>query len=701
MSKQRALPRTPQPEASAVLRHSLVYATAFLVLALPLFLIPGTSEWNYCKTLLALVGVAALTILWAAARHEEGGVIRIPWIAVPILGVLAGALVSWIGAANGRVVLQSTAVVALFLVLFLIIVDSTRDDRDAAPLLGALLISAFLTSLLSRLQLLGVLPGGAAAGRGLSNIVATLGNRNFLGGFLGVLLLPSILLVFRTRTRWARMVAVLMIASCFGMIVAVRQVGVWVSVILAFGAVLVGIAIFRPLRPIRRRLLWLVVLIGLLVVASFPFEGIKSPPADRERGDTPTANLWVENSGEARERDWWIAWSMFADHPWTGVGLGNFKLNYLPYKADFLETPRGQEFAFPTARAVQVHNEYLQIVAETGVLGLVSIVAFLALLAWSFWIRIRRNPDEQDRLDLLLLAAGLLAFLAHGLVSFPMHLPASVLAAVVVAGVAFSRKYGDQATFPIHIGRRTTRILTVVAALAGLALMAVAGLDLAANLLMERGIDQLHRGDAAEAAETLERSLRLDFAPRQTYYHLAVAQIQLGRLDEAQENLERCFTRFVDEAVYLNYANLMVNTGQPERAEETIAFLLSTHPRDEVAQRARYLQGFVPYLMGDYAASAAHFEALIAEMPESPSAYYGLGRALEAQGRFDEARATLDRALDIVDRRLVEARAELRAEGDEVLVDRYAQLQGSIDKLEQERRSILASLDALPSTVSP
>ncbi|GAI01275.1 unnamed protein product, partial [marine sediment metagenome] len=36
------------------------------------------------------------------------------------------------------------------------------------------------------------------------------------------------------------------------------------------------------------------------------------------------------------------------------------------------------------------------------------------------------------------------------------------------------------------------------------------------------------------AEATLERSIRLDFCPRQAYYHLATAKIKQGRYEEAR-----------------------------------------------------------------------------------------------------------------------------------------------------------------------
>ena len=100
---------------------------------------------------------------------------------------------------------------------------------------------------------------------------------------------------------------------------------------------------------------------------------------------------------------------------------------------------------------------------------------------------------------------------------------------------------------------------------------------------MAKGIEQAQFGNPYGARALFERSLRLDFAPRQTYYHLATTQIRLEDLDSAQENLEKCFTRFTDETVYLSYANLTANARQFDRAKEAVALLLATQPKREIS----------------------------------------------------------------------------------------------------------------------
>jgi tetratricopeptide (TPR) repeat protein len=70
--------------------------------------------------------------------------------------------------------------------------------------------------------------------------------------------------------------------------------------------------------------------------------------------------------------------SIFAEHPLAGVGLDNF--------ADFYARKKQPE----DEEARRAHNDYIQLAAETGLIGFLAYAAFLTL----FWRRVRRTRGE-------------------------------------------------------------------------------------------------------------------------------------------------------------------------------------------------------------------------------------------------------------------------------------------------------------------
>jgi len=324
----------------------------------------------------------------------------------------------------------------------------------------------------------------------------------------------------------------------------------------------------------------------------------------------------------------------------------------------------------------------------------------LGTLAVTLWIRLKRSKDD-DRLDLLLLTIGILAFLVHSFVSFPAHVVGSSLELMVFCGLALSIGYGKSMIFTWVLNRWKGKCFHVLLIVIGLTVSLFAAADMRANWLMERGIDQVQAGLFASGADTLERSLALDFAPRQTYYYLAIAQIQLGKLDQAETNLEMCMTRFVDEASLLNFANLLVNTGQSERAFEPLDLLLASHPRSETEKRARYLRALAISETGDPESAIVLIEELLVQYSTYETVYIGLGSIYESLGRFDEARATYEEGLGLMELGLSRTRSAMEAEGDTITAERYGELRGRIEKLSYERATILERIRELPESTAP
>ena len=694
-------PAQPQRDVSIPFDRILLYAIAVVLFVIPLFFLPGITEYGYGKTMVALVAISILSILWVLAAWQKGSWrLRIPWIVFPFLAFVVASLLSIITAINGRVVVQTLVLAIFFFQLAFLIANVVRNKRDVVILLGSVLASAFFISLYGLLQYLGVLAGPAGA-TGLNRIISTLGNRNFLGGFLGYILLPSFVLVLRPRWAVWRVVFMLVIAFNFGTLMLVQQLAPIVGLVSAIIALLVGIVVFRPIEPIRKNRAWLVGLLALLVL-TFLIEAPSGPlnsvvglsQTTTEQANEPgwIGQIWQRNSGRTRELDWWVGVEMLKANPMTGVGLGNYKLGFLPYKAAFLATERGAGYTdLKVARAAQAHGDYVQVAAELGGLGILSLLGFLGVLAVSVWRRLRRNADESDRLDLLLYAAGVIVFLVHALVSFPAHLPVSILSILVLLGLFHAPAYGETCVVSVRLGRRVTLAVLGVVTVVGIVVSAFALSDLRANVLMGRGILELQVGNVAEAKDYLERSLALDFAPRQTYYHLARAQAILGDTEAALENYEKCFTRFVDEAVYLTYADIAVSLGRLEEARGAIEFLLATGPVTAVEVRARYIEAMIAAQLRDFNGATRLLEELAEDAPGFELAWIALGNLYDARNLDALAVEAYRTALDVIDAQLANVAAMVASGGDS------AELRATRGTLQNERSFVLEQLANLSS----
>ena len=108
------------------------------------------------------------------------------------------------------------------------------------------------------------------------------------------------------------------------------------------------------------------------------------------------------SSGTHRLAMWQTAWRMFVDRPFLGQGLNTFMANYERFKA-----PHGVDGIW------YAHNCYLQIAAETGIIGILSFLwmgAKMVIVSLKSW---RDINDEFLRYLYLGLFCGIVAFLIH------------------------------------------------------------------------------------------------------------------------------------------------------------------------------------------------------------------------------------------------------------------------------------------------
>jgi len=131
----------------------------------------------------------------------------------------------------------------------------------------------------------------------------------------------------------------------------------------------------------------------------------------------------AEGSNLGRLAIWQESWTVFKDSPILGVGLGNY-----PLALDFNANYRS---------AVTSHNLYLDILAETGLVGLVAWVWFF----YSFFAGVIKKIKQRDK-EIALLGAGLLGggiyFLTHAFFETAIFNPTILAYLMIVAGLGVS-----------------------------------------------------------------------------------------------------------------------------------------------------------------------------------------------------------------------------------------------------------------------
>ncbi len=242
-------------------------------------------------------------------------------------------------------------------------------------------------------------------------IFATFISPDLFSGFLIIIGVAVALPANRYRSMPAQTLRIVTVLLAIACLVLARSLGAWLSLIAT-----VVLLTQLPIPRIKEHgSFWQccsipLALLGVLLL--FVIDSRWSVLSDLSHPHNPIAQRW---------RYWQSAITMWQANPIIGVGLGGFGTLYGAYR-------------LPDASdTLYAHNSYLQLAAETGLMG-------VATLAWFLAAAIRRGVQ---RCRLPRASAGwalpaAIAFLLHNLVSFDWYMPEVAIFGWLLLGLSVS-----------------------------------------------------------------------------------------------------------------------------------------------------------------------------------------------------------------------------------------------------------------------
>jgi O-antigen ligase len=335
---------------------------------------------------LTATGFTALGAWLARARADRGALRRALRPHGRLLAV-AALLLAWLtlsqawAADSAR---AGTGVIAWYVnaLAGLAMLTLLRTPRDVEVVIAALIGAVAASALLG----LGGLDLGApttAEGR----LVGASGDPNFMAAFIVAALALAATLLGASRSAWRVALPAVIAVLVVGLAATESRGGL----LAAFAGLLAALLVMRGRRVAVVAVASLVLLAGGVWVSANPgvIERVQSAESDR---------------GNGREDLWIAARRMGAEHPLTGVGLDNFTLR----SPEYVREPGALSYVeLVVERPHETHNTYLQLFAETGLIGL-GLFTALVFTALASAARAARAFERAGRRDLALLARGVL-----------------------------------------------------------------------------------------------------------------------------------------------------------------------------------------------------------------------------------------------------------------------------------------------------
>jgi len=324
------------------------------------------------------------------------------------------------------------------ILLFLAAARVSRDPMSRYHLLWGVSAWAGAYGLAALLQALGWNGAPLWTPQEASDLVPMLPfiNRNHLAGYLAMGALVAIGLALAVLCRpsgrldrpgikraltdraWAAprllVLGVVIVLAVLGLLVSRSRGGA-----LAF---LFGALVLAGAKVLRGRI-WIPLALVVALGIGVGIVGLAGPgQAGMETGS------FSSKSGEAstvvRLDLWAKTFRMFLDHPLTGTGLGTFQWGFASYQ-------REGEWG----KLDYAHNDYLQLLSETGLVGAVLLVGALLTLFGRILVPALRSIATRPRFTSVGAAAALAAILAHSVVDGDLQIPADAALFAILLGV--------------------------------------------------------------------------------------------------------------------------------------------------------------------------------------------------------------------------------------------------------------------------
>jgi len=404
-----------------------------LVILVPIVFYPWCiTVFIPAKEMIAEVLVILGLMFWGFKIIDKG---KLKFISTPInLSVLSFILICVLSLIWSNNIFASLRDLRLFwagLLLYFITINNVSNQRQVNRIVNILLIVGALFGIYGIFQYIGIDFPIWSSATGRNRVLGLFGNVNFFAEYLIVPLPIAVSLFLVSRNKFKKIL--LLIASLamgISLIVTFTRgsyLGLGVSLIFMFLLFIIS----RGKNFIKNNKKFFIAILVAITIITFLF--VIPTPLNKSgtvisqiKNRISVTQLTQDSSIKRRIATWKFTVLMIKDHPLLGSGIGTYKYNTLRYQAEFFGQGENRSL-YPHGFADKAHNEYLQLWAEMGIVGL-GIFIWLIISYFSYGLKMLRKIKDEYRQGIVIgLMGAVVAVLVDGIFGFPLHLPATVM----------------------------------------------------------------------------------------------------------------------------------------------------------------------------------------------------------------------------------------------------------------------------------
>ncbi len=272
-------------------------------------------------------------------------------------------------------------------------------------------------------------------------LISLFGHQNLLGQYLSIVFVWSVcMFLFQKKYRWLSFICALI--NLYGLFITVCR-SAWLASVVGLGFVLILSAMRQSVGAMLKKIL-LVCLVACICLGSFYFverilsyrsTSLSDDVATRSKLTTyspskvlkqPQDVLKTESPLSGREIIWKSTWTLIKRSPVFGYGIGNYWIVFPSTDPEFVDFSK------------YVHNDYLQVCLETGVLGFILFVSFLAM---AFIKILHHRPDDSSNIIYYSLFAAVVVICVDAVFSYDFCMPVPSYIFAVSMGTLLTMSY--------------------------------------------------------------------------------------------------------------------------------------------------------------------------------------------------------------------------------------------------------------------
>jgi len=470
-----------------------------------------------------------------------------------------------------------------YFILYFLVINNVENESNFDSFAKLFFITSFLISIYTILHYYGLIPYL----REFGPVVSPIGQKNWTSNYTA-LIFPIVFSFFSLeKIKRIKILYFLLLSTNYVALMICQSRGIWISICVTLIIALYLIIKFSFSIIFKENKKWIILLLIIFIAITIIYSTDNPLNISAITVTERAISTFNEKDPSINTRllIWNTTLNMIKEKPILGSGIGSFKMNYLNYQAEHLKDNPYYVKYYSNAR--ESHNEYLQIGAESGIIGL----GIFLLIFFIFFLMVIKNfnqeKDDRKKIIVFGLSLGVICFLIHSLFTFPLHVPALGSAFFIIVGLTIVYIKNSDPSYPNKKIKRLKMInskskIIIIAIVLFISCFLIFNFVInpyIAELAYFKGMKYIQENNYNGALRKFECAIEYDSNNGRILYALGSTYYNLGIYDKAEINLRDSLNYSVDVKTYYNLGLVYFQTGLYDKAEDEFKYAIYLDPK--------------------------------------------------------------------------------------------------------------------------